>query len=156
MEIRFIVGGRSLDLLQLTRRALTRRRAALLAGGLALIGGALSATAQLQKPEPLEAGAPARAQDINERFEALYDAMVEAQSRLDDMTPVPASMSQADAPTIPLVAQCLAAPESANLCMLATTRKCRALGFRWGIYTAESADGGETRSIACFNSGPPE
>ena len=87
MEIRIVIGERTIELVQLARRLVSRRRAAIATGALVLVGGAVTAAAQLARPAPLQAGAVASAQDINARFDALFGALEQVQERLDGIVP---------------------------------------------------------------------
>jgi hypothetical protein len=87
MEIRIVIGDRTLELVHLAKQVMSRRRAAIVAGTLALVGGVVTAAAQIERPAPLQAGTVARAQDINERFDALFRALEQVEERLVGMEP---------------------------------------------------------------------
>jgi hypothetical protein len=82
IEIRIVIGERTIDCWCLLKRLVSRRPVVMTAGALVLVFGTLTAAAQIERPEPLMPGAPARAQDINDRFDRLYGAVDDLNANL--------------------------------------------------------------------------
>jgi len=67
------------------KATLTKRRSAVLAGGAVLLG--LAAIAQaVTKPHTFSSGQPALASQVNENFDALFDAVTAVETKLDTVT----------------------------------------------------------------------
>lgn len=85
MKIEIHIDDRIVGVFRRVKATLTKRRTAVVAGGVALCG--LAAVAQaVTKPYNFTAGAPALASEVNANFNALFDAVTDVEEKLDTLS----------------------------------------------------------------------
>jgi hypothetical protein len=85
MKIEIHIDDRIVGAFRWAKATFTKRRAAILTGGVALCGLAAVAHA-VTKPHTFSSGQPALASEVNANFDALFDAVTDVEQKLDSLS----------------------------------------------------------------------